>query len=61
MAAQHPLHESVASNREVVLSSSAMLYIHPEGREMYGYFAANGGKDDPKRTWVGYTGLKRKS
>jgi len=57
MAAQHPLHESVASDREVFLSSYAMLYIHPGGREVYGHFAAYGGKDDPKRTWFVAIGI----
>jgi len=55
------VYQCKASDSDLFLISSAILYIHPGGREMYGYFVANGGKSDPVRTWVGYTELHRRN
>jgi hypothetical protein len=60
IAGSYFLYESTAADSERFMISSAMLYMHPGGREMFGYFIANGGRNDPKGTWIGYTELKRK-
>jgi hypothetical protein len=46
------VYESVAADPERFIISTGSLYIHPGGREMFGYFVGNGGRNDPKRTWV---------
>ena len=53
-------YEANAQGDNFFLISNALLYIHPGGDKMYGYFVANGGKNDPKRTWVGYTEMIRR-
>jgi hypothetical protein len=55
------IYQCKASDSELFLVSSAILYIHPGGQEIYGYFVANGGKSDPIRTWVGYTELHKRN
>ncbi|MFQ5825262.1 MAG: hypothetical protein ACE5JB_14560 [bacterium] len=43
------------------LLSTALLYIHTTGNKMSGYFVVASGHDEPERTWVGFTELKKRN
>lgn len=49
------IHEDKAK----FLISNAILFIHPGGHKMTGYFIANAGADYPFRTWIGYAELTK--
>lgn len=59
LVGEYFIYETSALKKQLFLISNAMLYVHPNGNEMYGYFIANGGRSDPKRTWIGYTEMKK--
>ncbi len=54
------VYDSVCENKQTFLQSTSMLFIHPRGQKMSGYFVATSSSRSPLHTWVGYAILKRK-
>jgi len=57
---EYLMYECSGTDPGTFMISSGILYIHPNGEGMDGYFVANRGFKSPEATWVGYTKLGRK-
>jgi len=57
---EYLMYECLGTDPGTFMISSGLLYIHPDGEGMDGYFVANRGFESPDPAWVGYTRLQRK-